>query len=104
VPVTNRYAVTADGITVGVHPGSYVFTASSDGFPDVTWQAEVPNGSQLEHHFELALKVDEKAPPPKAEMERPVPITVLDLHRSVTGACRRHEPACSWAVAASAKE
>ncbi len=86
LPVTNRYAVTADGITVGVHPGSYVFTASSDGFPDVTWQAEVPNGSQLEHHFELALKVDEKAPPPKAEMERPVPITVW-IFTGLSGAC-----------------
>ncbi|NUP08760.1 MAG: hypothetical protein HOW73_22150 [Polyangiaceae bacterium] len=85
LPVTNRYAVTADGITVGVHPGQYTFTATVDGFPDQTWQSEVPNGSHLEHHFDFTQQPDVKAPPPKQETERPVPITVWIL-TGVTGA------------------
>jgi hypothetical protein len=86
--VTNRYPVASDGVTLGLHPGQYTFTASADGFPDVAWQAEIPNGSHLEHHFDFVIKPDDKgvARPPGVEMERPVPITVW-IFTGVTGAC-----------------
>jgi len=85
LPVTNRYPVQSDGVTLGLHPGQYTFVASADGFPDVTWQAEVPNGSRLEHHFDFVIKPGD-ARPPGVEMERPVPITVW-IFTGVTGAC-----------------
>lgn len=85
LPVTNRYAVTADGITVGIHPGSYVFTAQADGFPDVVWQADVTNGSVVEHNFEFTFKPD-IAPSKTVETERPVPVTVW-IFTGITGAC-----------------
>lgn len=84
--ITNRYAVTADGVTIGIHPGQYTFTATVDGFPDMTWRSEASNGSRLEHHFDFVQKVEE-APvkAPQTEVERPVPITVW-IFTGLTGA------------------
>lgn len=85
LPITNRYTVGADGINVGVHPGQYTFTAQTDGFPDVVWQAEVTNGSRVEHVFEF-VDTPDPGPAKTVETERPVPITVW-IFTGVTGAC-----------------
>jgi hypothetical protein len=85
LPVTNRYVVTLEGSTLGIHPGQYNFTATAEGFPDITWQTEIQNGGKYNKLLEFkpgpvtapgpgpgpALGPD-KAP----EMERPVPVYV----------------------------
>lgn len=82
-PITNRYTVPAEGLTIGIHPGSYTFTASVDGFPDLSWQADVENGGRLERSLDFQ-KAPELPPGPgggpapiaPTEKERPVPPTV----------------------------
>ena len=86
LPKSNRYVVPEGGLSLGVHPGSYTFTASVDGMPDVTWKAEIANGAKVERALEFA-----PAPPAAAavggskadaargastssEPERPVPV------------------------------
>lgn len=86
-PVTNRYAASAAERTIGVHPGLHVFTASSDGAPDLVWKVEVTNGGKYKYFFAFdagkpvtADGFDDK-PKPEAPpaMERPVPISVYVL-------------------------
>jgi hypothetical protein len=94
LPVTNRYTVNLDGTMIGIHPGNYEFTASADGFPDVTWKAEITNGSETQKQIEFTEAPPDKGPgggpvggPAKApEMERPIPVTVWILG-GVTIAC-----------------
>ncbi len=91
--VTNRYTVTLEGTMIGLHPGNYTFTASAEGYPDLTWSAEVQNGSELNKQLEFV-----EAPPPPAggpvgpvtapakETERPIPVTVW-IFGGLTVAC-----------------
>lgn len=88
---TNRYPL-APSTTIGIHPGVYTFTAQTDGFPDVTWTAEVGNGATAEKVVEFkAAPVVEPGPgpgpvgPAPKQFERPVPITVW-IFTGVTGA------------------
>lgn len=87
---TNRYPL-SPSTTIGIHPGVYTFTAQTDGFPDVTWTAEVGNGATSEKVVEFkATPVVEPGPgpgpvaPPK-QYERPVPVTVW-IFTGVAGA------------------
>lgn len=86
--VKNRYAVAADGITLGIPGGSYTFTASSAGYPDVVWKTEIPAASTGEHYFEFVDPAagKETGPAPEVETERPVPVSVWVM-TGVTGAC-----------------
>jgi hypothetical protein len=83
LPVTNRYLVTLQGVTVGIHPGQYSFTASADGFPDITWQTEVQNAGKYNKLLEFKEGPGPQtgpAPGPgpdkPVEVERPVPVYV----------------------------
>jgi hypothetical protein len=89
---TNRYPL-APSTTIGIHPGVYTFTAQTDGFPDVTWSAEVGNGATAEKlvEFKAAPAVDPgpgprpgPGPAPK-QFERPIPVTVW-IFTGVAGA------------------
>jgi hypothetical protein len=83
-PITNRYVVPAEGLTIGIHPGSYTFTASAEGFPDLSWQADVENGGRLERQLDFQKAPEVPVGPVGApvgpvapvEKERPVPATV----------------------------
>ena len=90
LPKSNRYVVPEGGLTLGVHPGSYTFTASVDGMPDVTWKAEIANGVKVERAIEFAPAPTASAVGgPKAdavrgaatpsEPERPVPVATWIL-------------------------
>ena len=72
LPVTNRYLVTLEGLTVGIHPGAYTFTATAEGSKDLTWQAEIPNGANLNKLLEF-----QKGAPVTSEgdMTPPAPVT-----------------------------
>jgi hypothetical protein len=86
-PVTNRYVASAAERTLGVHPGLHVFTASSDGAPDLVWKVEVANGAKLKYFFAFdagkPVTADGFDEPPKPAappvMERPVPVSVYVL-------------------------
>ena len=99
---TNRFNLTAT-TALGIHPGVYTFTAAAEGFPDVTWTAEVGNGTKLERSVEF--KVPETppgggggtpgpTPKPGPVIERPIPVTVW-IFTGVTGAA-----AIGWGVTA----
>jgi hypothetical protein len=90
LPKSNRYVVPEGGLSLGVHPGSYTFTASVDGMPDVTWKAEIANGAKVERAIEFApappaaavggTKVDAaRGAPTSSEPERPVPVATWIL-------------------------
>ncbi len=66
-PVTNRYTIGAIATTLGVHPGSHVFTASVDGEPDQTFTVDAQNGGTYEQSFTFA----KKEPAPVAAAEPP---------------------------------
>ena len=94
LPVSNHYTVTLEGTMVGIHPGNYEFTASADGFPDITWKAEIQNGSQTQKQLEFT---EAPAVPgggggggggakPTVETERPIPVTVW-IFGGLTIAC-----------------
>ncbi len=88
LPITNRYTVPLDGLTVGIHPGQYTFTASAEDAKDITWQAEIQNGGSYNKllEFEKGKPVtsegDQTPPKPVApttpddKPERPIPPTV----------------------------
>lgn len=86
-PVTNRYVTSAAERTIGVHPGLHVFTASSDGAPDLVWKLEVTNGGKYKYFFAFdagkPVTADgfDEAPKPAAPppTERPVPVSVYVL-------------------------
>lgn len=86
--VKNRYAVAADGITLGIPGGAYTFKAAAAGYPEVVWKTEIPAGSTGEHYFEFVDPNAEKAnaPAQEVEMERPVPVSVWVM-TGITGAC-----------------
>ncbi|MFO0552574.1 MAG: hypothetical protein U0271_29560 [Polyangiaceae bacterium] len=74
---SNRYTIPAEGITLGIHPGQYTFTATVDGFEPITWDQEVGNGSKVERQLTFEpKKTAEKKPDTAPVMERPVPVTV----------------------------
>jgi hypothetical protein len=85
-PITNRYVVPAEGLTLGIHPGAYSFTASAEGFPDITWKAEVENAGRLERTLGFEKAPEQPAGPTgptgptqpmsPIEPERPIPPTV----------------------------
>lgn len=81
-PITNRYTVPAEGVSLGIHPGSYTFTASVEGFPDISWQADIENAARIERQLDFqkpAEVVVPVQPPPgaaAAPAERPIPPTV----------------------------
>ncbi len=93
--VTNRYVATLEGLTIGIHPGQYNFTASAEGFPDITWEGEIKNAGK--YNKLLEFKEAPAGPGPggpgpgpgpdrPAEMERPVPVSVW-IMTGVTIAC-----------------
>lgn len=87
--VKNRYAVAADGITLGIPAGSYAFTAAAPGYPDVVWKTEIPAASTGEHYFQFVDPAADKTaqqPDAAVETERPVPLSVWVM-TGVTGAC-----------------
>lgn len=101
---TNRFNLTAN-TSLGIHPGAYTFTAAAEGFPDVTWTAEVGNGSKLERTIEFKTAPTPPGgdgnpnpnPPPGGSqpvMERPIPVSVW-IMTGVTGAA-----AIGWGVTA----
>ena len=49
--VRNRYPIGLANRRFGVHPGSHVFTATTEGFDPVTWRIEIKNGSSYSHEF-----------------------------------------------------
>lgn len=51
-PITNRYELAQGKTELGIHPGSYVVTASAAGEKDLSWTVEIPNGGTLERAFE----------------------------------------------------
>jgi len=86
-PITNRYTIPQDGKSLGIHPGAHTFTASTEGYPDLVWNAEISNGGQYEHSFEFEApkpqepdkSEDAKPTVPEGPAEppsRPVPATV----------------------------
>lgn len=82
-PITNKYVIPEGGIKLGLHPGAHVFTASLDGFRDVTWKIDMSNNGTYDHTFELDKEPppETNKPPPQVIMTRPVPKAVY-----VTGA------------------
>ncbi len=89
LPITNSYEVPAAGVTIRIHPGAYTFTATKEGFADLTWKGDVSNGSRTEKTLEfqvVQVQDPNKPPPPKTvEMDRPVPVTVW-IFAGLTGA------------------
>ena len=99
LPIINRYTVNLDGSTLRIHPGQYSFTAQSEGFPDITWTAEVQNGGKYNRQLEFQEAPAQPPPgggtgpgpgpgpePKPVAMERPVPVT-LWIFTGVTVAC-----------------
>ena len=102
LPVTNRYALTATSVKLGIHPGEHAFTVTTEDGKEVTWKTSLANGSTQEHLFELTKIVTAPVPtatatgpaptatgtgtmPIEPQMERPVPTSVKAL-LGVTGA------------------
>lgn len=90
-PITNRYEVGQGKTPLGIHPGSYVITASAPGEKDLTWKVEIGNGDSSEHPFLFSaggsapaappaaggtVGGDETTPPEDEGGERPIPTTV----------------------------
>jgi len=81
-PISNRYTVPEGGLTFTIHPGQYTFAATVEGFPELTWKAEVGAQSKAEKvlEFKPAPEGAVIAPPPPggaaAVTERPVPVSV----------------------------
>lgn len=84
-PVTNKYTASDASLSLGLHPGTHTFTASSDGAPDVVWKVEVANGATLSHAYDFAAAIAEeeqrkKDAAPKnttTVVSRPVPTSVF---------------------------
>ncbi len=98
-PITNRYDVPAGGVTVTIHPGQYTFSASVDGFPELTWKGEIGAQSRTEKALDfqpapagVVVPPGGGNAPPTQEMERPVPVTVW-IFTGLTGAS-----AVTWGV------
>lgn len=77
-PITNQYVASGAERTVGIRPGQHVFTASSDGAPDIVWRLDATNAGTYKHMFafDAGKPVGDEPPPPPPQMERPVPISV----------------------------
>jgi hypothetical protein len=89
LPITNHYTVSLEGLTVGIHPGQYTFTASAEDSKDITWQVEIQNGGSYNKllEFEKGKPVTSEGdltppkpggptPPVEDKTERPIPPTV----------------------------
>lgn len=87
-PVTNRYVGSVGGTKIGLHPGSHVITARSEGAPDLVWSVELSHGAANEHFFQFDKgkpitaegfppgDIKDKTTPPEGG-SRPVPATVF---------------------------
>lgn len=87
LPITNHYTVPLDGLTIGIHPGQYKFTASAESATDINWQTEIQNGGDYNKllEFQKGKPVTSEgdltppkpvAPVPEGKPERPIPVTV----------------------------
>lgn len=91
-PITNRYVLSQGATELGLHPGSYVITATAAGEPDRTWNVEIGNGETARHAFTWSSAAEPApaapagpvpaeptatTPPDEADgVERPIPTTV----------------------------
>jgi hypothetical protein len=88
-PITNRYEIGEGKTPLGLHPGSYVITASAPGEKDQTWSVEIPNGGTDEHVFQWSADasgaalppgvdpgVGDPSQPPDEGGDRPIPTSV----------------------------
>jgi hypothetical protein len=55
--LSNRYEATAAGVKIGFHPGVHAITATTEDGKEITWKADLSNGSTQEHTFQFSKLV-----------------------------------------------